>query len=110
MFNLFRSKPKGYENLDAAAFAEQLSQGVVLDVRTSGEFSAGHLKGARNLDVTSAAFGSQLDKLDKNKPYLVYCQSGNRSGRACRLMHERGFTRLYNLRGGMLSWRGNVVR
>lgn len=75
----------------------------MLDVRTPGEFSAGSLTGALNIDMTSAAFASQLEKLDKTKTYFLFCRSGARSGAACQLMAEQGF-KVYNLAGGIGAW------
>lgn len=65
---------------------------VVLDVRTKGEWSGGHLKGARHLDVSGAGFDAGLKKLSKDKTYYVYCRSGGRSGMAVAKMQAQGFT------------------
>lgn len=77
---------------------------VVLDVRTPEEVAAGHLPGQRNIDFYDADFATQLDGLDKDVPYLVYCRSGNRSGTAVQQMRELGFTTIYELEGGVLAW------
>ncbi|MFH0941824.1 MAG: rhodanese-like domain-containing protein, partial [Chloroflexota bacterium] len=52
---------------------------IIIDVRTPGEYEGGHIAGAVNLDFNAAGFNAEVDKLDKNKTYLVYCQSGRRS-------------------------------
>lgn len=70
---------------------------VILDVRTSDEYKDGHVKNALNLDFYSPNFKSELEKLDKNKQYLVYCRSGNRSGQASRLMQQLGFMHIINM-------------
>lgn len=49
-------------------------------------------------------FPEKIGKLNKDKHYLVYCRSGNRSGQACKLMAAEGFTNLYNLSGGIGGW------
>ncbi|MFT4550497.1 MAG: rhodanese-related sulfurtransferase [Verrucomicrobiales bacterium] len=77
---------------------------VVLDVRTPGEFAAGHLKGAVNLDFNSAAFKEELAALDPEKTYLMHCQSGGRSGKAKAAFTELGFKYLYHLDGGYAAW------
>lgn len=64
---------------------------VVLDVRTPAEFAAGHLTGARNLPL-SASFASDVSALPRDGRYLLYCQSGNRSGQAAAAMAQLGFT------------------
>lgn len=76
---------------------------VLLDVRTPGEFAAGHLDGAVNVDFENPSFTSEIRKLDKEKPYFVYCRSGNRSGQAISLMTREGFKNISELRGGIVS-------
>ena len=74
---------------------------TIVDVRTPAEFAAGHVQGAVNVDVRAADFAQQLDKLDKNGTYVVYCHSGNRSKTATDAMGSAGFTHVYNLQGGI---------
>lgn len=69
---------------------------VVLDVRTPEEFGTGHLRGAQNLNFRDPNFPTLLAGLDTAKTYVVYCASGNRSGKASVLMQEKGFRRLVN--------------
>jgi thioredoxin 1 len=76
----------------------------LIDVRNPEEFSQGHLKGALNYNINASEFESQLSKLDKNKPVLVYCLSGGRSGSAAELMAAKGFTEVYNMNGGIMKW------
>lgn len=76
----------------------------VLDVRTPGEFAAGSIQGAQNIDIYDQAFRQNLSALDKNKAVLVYCKSGGRSAEAAGIMKELGFTEVYNLEGGVLAW------
>jgi len=77
---------------------------VILDVRTPEEFATGFIAGAINLDFKSAEFSGKADELDKTKSYLVYCRSGGRSAKAMTMMKEKGFKRVYNLRGGIIEW------
>ncbi len=95
------------QSLSPDAFATQLQQqptAQLLDVRTSGEFSGGHLIGAKNIDFRDAAFAQNLSSLDKTKPVYVYCLSGGRSAEAAKLMREQGFATVYELQGGYLKW------
>lgn len=80
-------------------------QAVVLDVRTPSEFTEGHIRGARNIDINGASFDESLRALDTSVSYIVNCQSGRRSSRAVSLMHERGFTKATNLAGGIEEWK-----
>lgn len=79
---------------------------TILDIRTPDEFSTGHIAGAANLDFYEPQFGAELDALDKDQPYLVYCRSGNRSASAIETMKSLGFTEVYELDGGIVSWVG----
>ncbi|PKV75160.1 rhodanese-like domain-containing protein [Pontibacter ramchanderi] len=109
MFNIFKSAPKNYENLDGKTFKAKFQtapKAELLDVRTAGEFASGTIKGAKNLDVTTGQFQNALGSLDKDKEYFVFCRSGNRSGSACDLMSAQGF-KCYNLAGGIGAWPNN---
>jgi rhodanese-related sulfurtransferase len=77
---------------------------VILDVRTSQEYNAGHLNGSINLDLKSASFSDQIRKLNRNNAYLLYCRTGIRSARAVMLMISLGFMELYNLTKGIEQW------
>ena len=94
------------------AAAARLPGTVLLDVRTAAEFAAGHLEGAVNVDVESAAFAQTLATLDPAKNYAVYCRSGNRSKAAMTAMQQAGFGHLFDLAGGIGAWQsagGRVV-
>jgi rhodanese-related sulfurtransferase len=89
----------------AAEVIEDAPDGlVVLDIRTPEEFAAGHIAGAVNVDYYEASFRDQLDALDKDVPYVMYCRSGSRSSDARGIMEELGFQEVYELDGGVLSW------
>ncbi len=77
---------------------------VTLDVRTPAEFAAGHVPDATLLDFYGSQFRTELEKLDKNKNYVVYCHTGNRSGQATALMHSLGFKHVYDVQGGIAAW------
>jgi len=77
---------------------------VILDVRTPQEYNAGHLAGAINVDFYSPNFKQQLSKLDRTKTYVLYCHSGNRSGRTVPIMKKLGFKRVYEIEGGIANW------
>ncbi|MGJ3521821.1 rhodanese-like domain-containing protein [Nitratidesulfovibrio sp. D1] len=77
---------------------------MVLDVRTPAEYAEGHLQGARNIDFTSPEFRDRVRSLNRNRTYLVYCRSGNRSGKALEVFRELGFTSVLHMNGGTLAW------
>jgi len=78
---------------------------TVLDVRTPGEYNTDHLQNAYQRNFYDPDFSEQLDSLNKNRIYLIYCQSGNRSGQAFTIMQTLGFTEVYNMLGGIASWK-----
>ena len=77
---------------------------VVIDVRTQAEFDAGHIAGAKLVDINSPEFEKQLGELDRSKTYLVHCQAGGRSTRALKTFTKLGFKSVVHLDGGMNAW------
>lgn len=86
---------KGLENNDKVE---------LIDVRTKGEFDDVHIPGAKLMNIMAPDFTTQVESLDKDKSYYVYCRSGSRSASACQYMASRGFDELYNLAGGIIRW------
>ncbi|MCK4804048.1 MAG: rhodanese-like domain-containing protein [Spirochaetes bacterium] len=78
---------------------------IILDVRTEPEYKSGHIENAENIDYYLEGFKDELGELDKNKTYLIYCASGNRSGKALKIMDEMGFQKAYNVLGGIKGWK-----
>ncbi len=99
-------------DLSQEEWAEQLKNdqnAFILDVRTPEEVAEGHISDSTNIDIyLGQGFLDQLEKLDKQKNYYVYCRSGNRSGQACALMNSAGLKNTYNLEGGFMNWNGAV--
>ncbi len=77
---------------------------VIIDVRTLAEFADGYIENAINIDFYSPTFQDELDSLDKNKTYLIYCRNGSRSGSTLDIMAELNFREVYNILGGMIAW------
>jgi rhodanese-related sulfurtransferase len=80
---------------------------VILDIRTPEEFRDGHIEGAVNVDFRSEKFGTEIDRFDKNKTYLVYCRTGNRSHDALNLMGPLGFRSIVRLAGDINGWKSD---
>jgi rhodanese-related sulfurtransferase len=78
---------------------------LVLDVRTPGEFSRGHVPGAVN--VPHDALAGRLSELgpSREREIVVYCESGRRAGLAEETLREAGFTEVRQLEGSMSAWR-----
>ncbi|MCB2147780.1 MAG: rhodanese-like domain-containing protein [Deltaproteobacteria bacterium] len=77
---------------------------VLLDVRTPKEFEEGHIQMALLLDYYSSDYVDRLKALDRNKTYLIYCRSGNRSGKSLAIFDKLGFRHVYNLDTGVIGW------
>jgi len=78
--------------------------GILVDVRTPEEYAAGHLVGAVNVNFKKRTFKSYISSFDKNTPILIYCRSGNRSGKAEIVMRALGFLEVYDLAKGYKGW------
>ncbi len=96
-------------NFSAIEFSEKIKElpsAPIVDVRTPEEFSKGHLQNAKNIDWNGSDFNKQIATLDKSKPVFVYCLSGGRSSSAANQMRSVGFKQVYELKGGIMKWRG----
>ncbi len=78
---------------------------VIIDVRTPQEFAEEHIENAINIDYYSETFRDELNNLDKNQTYLVYCRVGRRSGNALDIMAELNFREAYNMLDGINGWK-----
>ena len=95
------------KDVSAKAFADLINSkknAILLDVRTPKEVAEGHIANSVNIDYFTPEFKSELAKLDKTKPILVYCHSGRRSGNTVAALKEMGFTEIYNLETGIVGW------
>jgi len=77
---------------------------VILDVRTLEEFTEEHMEDAINIDYYASDFENQLEQLEKDKKYLIYCASGGRGNKALKKMKKLGFKEVYNMEGGYILW------
>jgi rhodanese-related sulfurtransferase len=80
---------------------------IILDVRTADEFKLGHLKNAENIDFFDTNFNAMINVLDRDKIYLVHCQSGGRSLQAFNLMVSMKFREVYNMLKGFNKWKND---
>ncbi len=81
------------------------TEGTILDVRTPEEWSEGTISNAKKINYHDEDFVNQIENLDKTKPVLVYCKRGGRSASAAEILKEQGFTKVYNLDGGITAWK-----
>jgi len=96
------------KNVDAADFKKLIDEkkSVLIDLRTGDEIkNKGMIKGAVRIDFLSKEAEAAIDKLDKNKTYLIYCAGGGRSSDAAELMQKKGFKEVVNLSKGFDDWK-----
>jgi len=96
-----------YESIAPMNFAEKIkttTQAAIIDVRSPEEFAGQHIDNAINIDWNGDNFDKKIGKYDKSKPIFVYCMSGGRSKKAAEKLSELGFTKIYELQGGIMKW------
>jgi len=75
---------------------------IVVDVREPAEFSAGHLRDAKNIPL--GELSNRIGELDKSKAVIAVCQSGTRSAKAAGQLKKAGFNEVFSLDGGIAAW------
>ena len=75
---------------------------LVVDVRDPGEYGAGHILGAKNVPLSRLDDGELAKR--KERPVIVYCDGGERAGKAISVLKKQGFARVVNLSGGIKAW------
>jgi rhodanese-related sulfurtransferase len=100
--------------LRAASFAALAPQDVIrlmnqgatlLDMRAQQAYREGHISGARHFDAGQLPNASDTLKKYKERNLIVYCDSGSSAAAAVRALMKQGFTKVFNLRGGIAAWR-----
>jgi phage shock protein E len=105
---------KPYVDVEAAELSQRYEKEkenyVWVDVRTDEEYASGHVPGAIHIPFDELdERGTEMDAY-KEQALMLVCRSGRRSVIAAHTLHEQGFTRLYNLKGGMLDWSGPIEK
>ena len=75
---------------------------VILDVREQSEYDAGHIPGVKLIPLNDVP--NRLNDIPKDKPVIVTCRSGNRSGQATDFLRQQGYTNVHNMTGGINAW------
>ena len=79
----------------------------ILDVRSQGEYDEGHIKGSTRIplqDIPQQEIDRKLEEIPMDKKILVYCRTGQRSKLASEILINKGFTKVYNIQGGITDW------
>lgn len=93
-------------NDEFAALIASKPGALLLDVRTAEEWEEGHLEGAAHADYwgDEAAFASAMNAIPRDRPVLVYCAGGGRSGLTAQELIDAGHQEVYNLEDGISGW------
>ena len=103
-------QPPKVEVLEKSQYEALVEKGyTIIDVRTPEEYEDCHIEGARNINIKSEAFLTEIENLSKTDTLLVYCRSGRRSLYAAQVMVSFGFQKIYDLEGGFLNWESEEV-
>jgi sulfur-carrier protein adenylyltransferase/sulfurtransferase len=94
----------GFRDVDPLLLHEHRGETRIIDVREESEFTGdlGHIEGAELVPLATVPVKAR--GWDPNQELVVVCRSGGRSGSAARQLVQMGFTRIMNLRGGMLAY------
>ncbi len=82
---------------DVEVILDEREDAVILDVRTSKEYSSGHLDGALNIPLDSLYKNIGILNLENDTPIIVYCRSGSRSAEALKILKDNGYTHVFDL-------------
>lgn len=96
---------KGVRQITSSELKQELKRSDVqlVDVRTPAEYRGGHIKNFINIPHTEMRERSK--ELSKEKEVILICQSGMRSNKAAKSLKTMGFTKITNVKGGLLGWK-----
>jgi len=81
---------------------------LLVDVRERFEQRIADLPNHEQLRMPTGEFVHRIDEIDRDREVVLYCRSGSRSAWAARLLMDRGFDSVLNLKGGVLAWKAEV--
>lgn len=95
---------KGVDQIDGSELKKLLrsKQHQLIDVRTPQEFNIDKIKGFKNIPVNEIRH--RLNEINKDKNVVLLCRSGARSNRAAKILKKQGYTKLTNVRGGIITY------
>ena len=104
VFSLTHAGVTYYSALDFQKEMVLNKQSLIIDVRTSDEFSSGHIKQAKNVNVEDDEFIDKIKKLSRRNEVLLYCRTGHRTEMARGILEKLGYKNLGILKGGIQTW------
>jgi rhodanese-related sulfurtransferase len=103
-----RARAESKVSISSQELIRLMNQGaLVLDLRPSEQYQAGHLNGARQMDGDQLLKAGETLKKHREKPVVVYDEAGALGGAAVRQLTAQGFTQAFALRGGLAAWRAD---
>ncbi len=104
LWQTFSGQGRNNISINEATLLINRQDAIVVDVRETAEWSSGHIPNARHISLGHLSKHlSEIEKF-KEKPVIVVCASGNRSGSACNVLQKAGFQQVFNLAGGIHAW------
>jgi rhodanese-related sulfurtransferase len=105
-----RVSASGFAAISSQELIRLMNQGaLVLDIRKPEDFALGHVNGAKQLPSDQILTAGDNFKRFKEKPVVVYDESGSLSAAAVRQLNQQGFTKAFSLRGGFAGWRAEQL-
>ncbi len=103
--------PADVPEVTAAELNTRLEDGdapLLVDVREHFERRIADLPEHGQVCIPTGEFMARIGEIDRNREVVIYCRSGHRSAWATRVLLDRGYNRVFNLKGGVLAWREEV--
>lgn len=105
-----RQQGQAYSGVQPQEAIRLMNQGAaVFDLRDAAAFGAGHISGAKPLGKEQLENPAESLKKYREKLLILYCDTGASAGAAVRKLHAAGFTKVFNLRGGLNAWRADSL-
>jgi rhodanese-related sulfurtransferase len=106
----WRARAQNYSALQPQEAIRLMNQGAqLLDVRAPEAFAAGHIAGARNFSAEQLGDAANTLKKFRERPVILYCDTGAQGAAAVKRLHTLGFTQVFNIRGGVNAWRAESL-
>jgi rhodanese-related sulfurtransferase len=106
MFYELTLRRRGLTNISANDAVRLINKGaLVIDVRDSAKFGAGHIVNARNVALERLQQDEDAIDKKKNKVLVTVCDNGSMSAKAASLLRKAGYENVFSLRGGLGTWR-----
>ena len=109
IYSFIGARLRGYQTANPTQATQLINHddAVVVDVREENEYLKGHI--VNSIHVPLGYLNERMKELEKykDKPIIVGCRSGQRSGQACATLKKNGFENVYNLSGGVLAWQND---